>query len=93
MNEQYLGSDFDDFLAEENLLEHCQAVAIKRVIAYQLMQFIEENKLSKSEVARQLQTSRTALERLLNPNNTSVTLESIVKVARLTQKRLSISLA
>lgn len=93
MNEQYLGSDFDDFLAEENLLEHCQAVAIKRVIAFQLMQFIEENKLSKSEVARQLQTSRTALERLLNPNNTSVTLESIVKVARLTQKRLSISLA
>ncbi len=92
MNEQYLGSDFDDFLAEENLLEHCQAVAIKRVIAYQLMQFIEENKLSKSEVARQLQTSRTALDRLLNPNNTSVTLESIVKVARLTQKRLSISL-
>ncbi|MDD2865251.1 MAG: Fis family transcriptional regulator [Methylococcales bacterium] len=93
MNEQYLGSDFDDFLAEENLLEHCQAVAIKRVIAFQLMQFIEENKLSKSEVARQLQTSRTALDRLLNPNNTSVTLESIVKVARLTQKRLSISLA
>jgi len=93
MNEQYLGSDFDDFLAEENLLEECQAVAIKRVIAFQLMQFIEENKLSKSEVARQLQTSRTALERLLNPNNTSVTLESIVKVARLTQKRLSISLA
>ncbi len=93
MNEQYLGSDFDDFLAEENLLEHCQAVAIKRVIAFQLMQFIEENKLSKSEVARQLQTSRTALERLLNPNNTSVTLESIVKVAHLTQKRLSISLA
>lgn len=92
MNEQYLGSDFDDFLAEENLLEHCQAVAIKRVIAFQLMQFIEENKLSKSEVARQLQTSRTALDRLLNPNNTSVTLESIVKVARLTQKRLSISL-
>lgn len=93
MNEQYLGSNFDDFLAEENLLEHCQAVAIKRVIAFQLMQFIEENKLSKSEVARQLQTSRTALDRLLNPNNTSVTLESIVKVARLTQKRLSISLA
>jgi antitoxin HicB len=93
MNEQYLGSDFDDFLAEENLLEHCQAVAIKRVIAFQLMQFIEDNKLSKSEVARQLQTSRTALERLLNPNNTSITLESIVKVARLTQKRLSISLA
>ncbi len=93
MNEQHLGSDFDDFLAEENLLEHCQAVAIKRVIAYQLLQFIEENKLSKSEVARQLQTSRTALERLLNPNNTSVTLESMVKVARLTQKRLSISLA
>jgi predicted XRE-type DNA-binding protein len=93
MNEQYLGADFDDFLAEENLLEHCQAVAIKRVIAFQLMQFIEENKLSKSEVARQLQTSRTALDRLLNPNNTSVTLESIVKVARLTQKRLSISLA
>lgn len=43
MNTQHLGSDFDDFLQEEGILEHCQAVAVKRVLAYQLQEFMEQN--------------------------------------------------
>ena len=93
MNEQYLGSDFDDFLQEEGILEHCQAVAVKRVLAYQLQEFMEQNKISKTEMASRMHTSRTALDRLLNPNNTSVTLDSMVKVACLMGKRLNVSLS
>lgn len=93
MNEQYLGSDFDDFLQEEGILEHCQAVAVKRVLAYQLQEFMEQNKISKTEMASRMHTSRTALDRLLNPNNTAVTLDSMVKVACLMGKRLNVSLS
>lgn len=93
MNEQYLGSDFDDFLREEGTLEHCQAVAVKRVLAYQLQEFMEQNQISKTEMASRMHTSRTALDRLLNPNNTAVTLDSMVKVACLMGKRLNVSLS
>jgi predicted XRE-type DNA-binding protein len=91
MNENYIGSDFDDFLKEEGLLEHCQAVAVKRVLAYQLEQFMTENRLSKTEMASRMQTSRAAVDRLLNPDNTAITLDSMLKVAATVGKQLSIS--
>jgi len=92
MNTQYLGSDFDDFLKEEDMLEHCQAVAVKRVFAYQLQSFMKENKISKTEMAQRLKTSRMGLNRLLNADNTSITLDSMVKAAEVVGKRLSITL-
>ncbi len=89
---QHLGSSFDDFLAEEGLLGEAEATATKRVIAYQLSQFMEENKLSKSAMARRMQTSRSALDRLLDSSNPSVTLRTLDRAARVLGKQLRIVL-
>ena len=62
MNENHIGSDFDDFLSEEGLLEEAEATAVKRVLAYQISQLMEAQNISKTEMARRMQTSRAALE-------------------------------
>jgi antitoxin HicB len=69
MSENYIGSDFDDFLAEEGLLEEAEALAVKRILAFQIKELMESQNLSKTEMARRLQTSRAALECLLDPEN------------------------
>lgn len=92
MNEQYIGSDFDDFLAEEGLLAEAEAAAIKRVIAYQLAQVMKEQNLSKAALARRMKTSRAALNRLLDPANPSVTLQTLERAASVLGKRVQISL-
>jgi len=74
MDRKHVGSDFDDFLRKEGLLEDAQAVATKRVIAYQISQEMERAQISQSELARRMGTSRSAVERLLDPTNPSVTL-------------------
>ena len=89
---KHVGSNFDDFLAEEGLLGEAEAAATKRVIAYQLNQFMEENKLSKSAMARRMQTSRSALNRLLDSSNSSVTLRTMDRAARALGKQLRIVL-
>lgn len=63
---KHFGSNFDEFLEEEGLLSESEATAAKRVIGIQLSQFMKEHKLSKSEMARRMQTSRSALDRLLD---------------------------
>ena len=62
---KHVGSSFDEFLAEEGLLSETEETAVKRVIAYQLTQFMQENELSKTAMAKRMQTSRSALDRLL----------------------------
>ena len=93
MDNQYIGSDFDDFLAEEGLLEQAETVAAKRAIAYQVEQLMAQQNLSKTEMSRRMKTSRAALERLLDPSNQSVTLQTLDRAARALGKRLQISLA
>ncbi len=93
MEKKHIGSNFDDFLAEEGLLEQAETVAIKRVIAYQVEQLMEQQNLSKTEMSRRMKTSRAALERLLDPTNQSVTLQTLDRAARALGKRLQISLA
>ena len=93
MENKHIGSDFDDFLAEEGLLEQAEAVAVKRVIAYQVEQLMAQQNLSKTEMSRRMKTSRAALERLLDPANQSVTLQTLDRAARALGKRLQISLA
>lgn len=93
MNEKYLGTNFDDFLLEEGLLTQVEAVAVKRVIAYQVNQLMVENNLSKAAMARRMHTSRAALERLLDPQNESVTLRTLEKAAEALGKHLQIVLA
>jgi len=87
MINKHKGSTFDSFLEEENLLDDIEAVAIKRVVAYELEQVMEKNHLTKSEMAIKMHTSRSALDRLLDPMNTSVTLHTLVKVTHLLGKR------
>jgi antitoxin HicB len=93
MEKKHLGSNFDDFLAEEGLLEQAEAVAIKRALAFQVEQLMNEQNLSKTEMSRRMKTSRAALERLLDPANQSVTLQTLDRAARALGKRLQISLA
>jgi antitoxin HicB len=93
MNEETIGSNFDDFLTEEVLLEEAEAVAVKRVLAFQIQELMEAQNLSKAEMARRMRTSRAALERLLDPENRSVTLNTMDKAARSLGKRLQLVLS
>ncbi len=87
MANKYLGSRFDDFLAEEGILEECQKIAIKRVLAYQIQQLMQPEKLSKTAMATKLQISPTTLDRLLNPL-VSVTLKTLLKAAQVTRNEI-----
>jgi antitoxin HicB len=92
MAKRNIGSDFDDFLKEDDLLEEATAVAIKRVIAHQLLTVMEEQGLTKAEMARRMETSRTALDWLLDPENPSVTLQTLQSAAAAVGGRLRIQL-
>jgi len=87
-----VGSSFDDFLEEEGLLEEARAVAVKRVIAFQLAEKMSEYSLSKSEMARRMATSRSALDRLLDPENVSVTLQTLQSAVQALGGRLNVEL-
>lgn len=93
MNKKHIGSDFDDFLKEDGIYEQVQAVAIKRVIAYQIAEEMKKKKLSKTEMASRMKTSRAALERLLDPDNVSITLVTLERAASALGKKLKIQLA
>jgi predicted XRE-type DNA-binding protein len=92
MNESFIGSDFDDFLAEEGLLAEAEMVAVKRALAYQIQAWMEHQNLSKAEMARRMHTSRAALDRLLDPQNHSVTLHTLHRAAGVLGKRLRLTL-
>ena len=92
MAKKNLGSGFDDFLEEEGLLEEVTAVAVKRYIAFQLSQKMSESNLSKAELARRMETSRSALDRLLDPDNSSVTLQTLQSAAKALGGRLKVEL-
>lgn len=89
----YSGSNFDDFLAEEGILEEVSARALKRLLALQLSEIMTEVQMSKTQLAEQLQTSRSQVDRLLDPDNTAVTLASLERLARAVGKQLRIEFA
>jgi predicted XRE-type DNA-binding protein len=91
-NNRHIGSSLDDFLAEELLYEQANATAIKRVLVWQIEQFMKEQKLSKAAMARRMSTSRGALDRLLDPNNESVTLHTLQRAAQSVGKHLRLEL-
>ena len=86
------GSNFDDFLREEGLLEEVEALAAKRLIAYELGQIMAKERLSKAALARRMGTSRSQVDRLLDPDNESVTLATLAKAAAAFGQRLRVSL-
>jgi len=81
MKKKNIGSSFDDWLREEGMYEETTAVAIKRVLARQIGQEMIDRKLSKTNMARRMNTSRAALDRLLDPENDAVTLNTLSKAA------------
>jgi antitoxin HicB len=89
---KHLGSNFDDFLAKEGLLAETEAVAIKRVIAFQLEQEMSRSGLTKTELAVRMDTSRSAVDRLLDPHNHAVTLRTLERAAGVLGKRLKLEL-
>lgn len=84
------GSTFDSFLEQEGIREEVEAVAIKRVLAWQLEQAMKNQQKTKQAMAKQLHTSRSQLDRLLDPQNVSVTLDTITRAARALGKRVII---
>lgn len=90
---RHIGSNFDDFLKEEGLLAEAEATAVKRVLAYQIDQEMAERRISKSALARAMQTSRSSLDRLLDPENASVTLLTLESAALALGKKLKVQLA
>ena len=93
MNKKHLGSDFDDFLAENGILTDSETTASKRVIAFQLAQLMVEQGLTKTEMASRMNTSRASLNRLLDPASSSVTLQTLENAAHALNKRLRIEFA
>ena len=92
MKQGTLGSSFDDFLREEGMLEEVEAVAVKRVLAWQLLQAMEEKHISKSEMARRMGTSRSYLDKLLDPDNERIQLDTLMKAAAAVGKRVRVEL-
>lgn len=93
MKNAHLGTSFDNFLEEEGLRADAEVVAIKRVIAYRIEMEMKRAKLSKSAMAEKMHTSRSALDRLLDPANVSVTLQTLERAALALGKSLKIELA
>ena len=87
------GSTFDSFLEEQGIREEVEAVAIKRVLAGQMKRAMKEQQKTKQSMAKQLRTSRSQLDRLLDPQNTSVTLDTIARAAAALGKRVIIRVA
>jgi antitoxin HicB len=81
LNPARLGSDFEDFLKEEGLFEKVQALAVKELVAYRLLELIRQKHVTKDALAKRMKTSRAQLDRLLDPNNPSVTLSTLSKAA------------
>jgi len=92
MKNSSIGSSFDDFLAEEGIAEVVETGAVKKLISFQLLETIKKENLTKTELAHRLETSRAAVDRLLDPENESVTLQTLTKAAAVLGKKLKLEL-
>jgi DNA-binding Xre family transcriptional regulator len=90
---KHLGSNFDDFLREEGMLGDATAAAIKRVLAYQIQEEMKQRNLSKTVLAKRMKTSRSSVDRLLDPDNPSVTLQTLERAASALDMKLVVEFA
>lgn len=93
MSKKHIGSDFDEFLEEQGVREDITALAIKRVIAWQIAKAMKAKKLTKSALASRMGTSRAALDRLLDEHDTGLTLTTLDRAARALGRKVRIELA
>jgi hypothetical protein len=87
-----VGSSFDAFLADQGILDECQEQAVKQILADQIKASMEKDRLTKAAMAIRMQTSRRALDRLLDPTNTSVTLHTLQRAAAAIGRHLRLEL-
>jgi antitoxin HicB len=87
-----IGSSFDDFLKEEGHYEETSAVAIKRVLAWQLEKAMAKEGLTKNEMAKRMRTSRSQLDRILDPDNDKIQLDTVFKAARVLGRGVKLQL-
>jgi antitoxin HicB len=92
MNKSNIGSRFDDFLSEVGIYEEVVDLAFKKVIAFQIQQEMEKKHIKKIEMAEKMETSRSTLDRLLDPENAAINLSTIQKAASVLGKRVEIKL-
>lgn len=93
MDTKHIGGDLDDFLRDEGLLEDAEAVATKRVVAFQIAREMKRSHVTKSEMARRMRTSRPTVDRLLDPANPSITLSTLERAAAAVGKKLKVELS
>jgi antitoxin HicB len=86
------GSDFRDFLKEQDLLDEVEAGALKQAMSLQIRRLLEEKSLTKAEMAARMKTSRAAVDRLLDASNSSITLNTLGKAARALGRKVKIEL-
>jgi predicted XRE-type DNA-binding protein len=91
MSKKHMGSSIDDFLKKEGIFEEAQTQAIKEVVAWQLAEAMKKKKISKARMATLLKTSRTQVDRLLDPKN-DITLSSLQRAAAMVGRRVTIEL-
>lgn len=91
MSKKHMGSSIDDFLKEEGIFEEAQAQAVKEVVAWQLTEAMKKKKISKNRLAKLLKTSRTQVDRILDPKN-DITLGSLQRAAAMVGRRVTIEL-
>ena len=89
---QYIGSDFDEFLDEEGIREEIEVNSIKKVIAFQIKKEMVRKHLTKTSLAQRMRTSRSAVDRLFKPDNESLTLATLSKAATALGKKLKVEL-
>lgn len=93
MTNKHIGSSLDDFLKEEGMLDEAAAHALKRVLATQIAEAMDAEGLTKTAMARRMKTSRAQLDRLLDPNNEKVQLDTVQRAASAVGRTLRIELA
>ena len=86
------GSSFDDFLKEEDVYEETKATAPKRVVAWQLQEAMAKEHMSKNQMAKRMRTSRTQLDRVLDPENSKVQLDTLMKAAAVLGREFKLEL-
>jgi plasmid maintenance system antidote protein VapI len=91
MSKKNMGSSVDDFLREEGIFEEAQAQAVREVVAWQLAEAMKKQKISKNKLATLLKTSRTQVDRILDPKN-DITLGSLQRAAAMVGRRVTIEL-
>ena len=91
MSKKHMGSSIDEFLKEDGIFEEAQAQAVKEVVAWQLAEAMKKKRISKNRMAALLKTSRTQVDRILDPKN-DITLGSLQRAAAMVGRRVTIEL-